>query len=78
MPGRSSSGRVVFAFDSADVHRIVDTLAARYGRWSQVVERDFVTKTEKHFPSTIWLWHLPDVEIRVEHLKDSARVFFDI
>lgn len=57
---------VVFGFDSADVHGVVDTLAARYGRWSQVVERDFITKAEKHFPSGIWLWHRPDVEIRVE------------
>lgn len=57
---------VVFGFDSADVHRVLDTLTARYGPWSRVVERDFVTRAEKRFPSQIWLWHLPDVEIRVE------------
>ena len=28
--------------------------------------RDFVTKAERPFPSAMWLWHLPDVEIRVE------------
>jgi hypothetical protein len=60
------------------VYRIVDTLAARYGRWSRVVERGFVTKTEKHFPSVTRLWYLPDVEIRVEHRKDPVRVLFDI
>lgn len=57
---------VVLGFDSADVHRIVEALAARYGRWSRVVGRDFVTKAEKPFPSAMWLWDLPDVEIRVE------------
>lgn len=57
---------VVIGFDSADVHGIVETLTARYGHWSRVVERDFVTKAERPFPSAMWLWHLPDVEIRVE------------
>ncbi len=57
---------VVFGFDAADVHRLVETLVARYGRWSRVVERDFVTKAEKRFPSAIWLWYLPRVAIRVE------------
>lgn len=57
---------VVFGFDSADVHRLVDTLVARYGPWSRMVERDFVTRAENHYPSAIWLWHRPDVEIRVE------------
>ena len=57
---------VVLGFDSADVHRIVETLVARYGPWSRVVERDFVTKADKPFPSAIWVWHLPRVEIWVE------------
>lgn len=57
---------VVIGFDSADVHGIADALVARYGRWSRVVEREFVTKAERPFPSPMWLWHLPDVEIRVE------------
>ena len=57
---------VAIGFDSADVQGIVETLVARYGRWSRVVERDFVTKAERPFPSAMWLWHLPEVEIRVE------------
>lgn len=57
---------VALGFDSDDVHDLVATFVARYGRWSRVVERDFVTKADKQFPSAIWLWHLPHVEIRVE------------
>jgi len=57
---------VVLSFDSAEVHRVVETLVARYGHWSRMVERDFVTKADKRFPSAIWLWHLPRMEIRVE------------
>ena len=57
---------VAIGFDSADVQGIVETLVARYGRWSRVVERDFVTKAERPFPSAMWLWHLPEAEIRVE------------
>lgn len=57
---------VVLGFDSADVHRIVEALVTRYGRWSRVVERDFATKADKPFRSALWLWHLPHVEIRVE------------
>jgi hypothetical protein len=57
---------VALGFDSADVQGIVETLAARYGRWTRVMERDFVTKREIRFRSAIWLWHLPHVEIRVE------------
>ena len=57
---------VVLGFDSADVHRILEAFVARYGRWSRVAEHDFVTKAEKPFRSAIWLWNLPNVEIRVE------------
>ena len=57
---------IVLGFDSADVHRLVETLVARYGHWSRVVERDFATKAEKPLRSALWLWHLPHVEIRVE------------
>ena len=57
---------VALGFDSAEVSRILDTLVARYGRWTRLVERDFVTKAEERFPSRIWLWHLPHLEIRVE------------
>jgi hypothetical protein len=57
---------VALGFDSGDVHRILEILVARYGRWSRVVEREFVTKADTRFRSAIWLWYLPDVEIRVE------------
>jgi hypothetical protein len=62
---------VVLGFDSSDVQRIVEILMARYGRWSRMVEQDFVTKAERPFPSAIWLWHLPDVEIRVEENRGT-------
>lgn len=57
---------LVLGFDAADVHGLVDALVVRYGRWSRMVERDFSTKAEKRFASAIWLWHLADMEIRVE------------
>lgn len=34
-------------------------------------------KPKSTFPGAIWQWHLPDVEIRVEHLTDPVRVLFD-
>ena len=74
---------VALGFDSADVHGIVETLVARFGRWSRMVEREFVTKADKRFPSTLWLWHLPHVEIRVEQDRGTlghgqATVMWDV
>ena len=57
---------VVLGFDSWDVQRLMETLVARYGRWSRVVERNFTPNAAKPYPSALWLWHLPDAEIRVE------------
>ena len=62
---------IILGCDSADAHGLVETLVAYYGRWSRVVERDFVTKAEKPFPRAIWLWYLPDVEIRVEQDRET-------
>ncbi len=62
---------VTFGFASADVHRIVDTLAARYGPWSRLAEPGFVTKADERVPSAVWLWHLPRVEIRVEQNRGT-------
>ena len=62
---------IVLGFDLTDAHDLVETLVAYYGRWSRVVKRDFATKAEKPFPSAIWLWYLPDVEIRVEQDRET-------
>lgn len=61
---------VVLGFESVDANALLEGFVARYGRWSRVVERDFVTKADKRFPSPIWLWHLPDLEIRVEQDRE--------
>jgi len=63
---------VALGFESVEAPALVEAFVARYGRWSSVVERDFVTKADKRFPSVLWLWHLPNLEIRVE--QDRGRL----
>jgi hypothetical protein len=62
---------VALGFASGDVHAIVDTLVARYGSWSWVADEGFVTKADERVPSTVWVWHGPRVEIRVEQHRGT-------
>ena len=72
-----NTGRVLgmtgftLSFDSDDARLLAETFASRYGRWNRRVETEFLTKSEKPFPSVKWAWHLPDVEIRMEQDKGT-------
>jgi hypothetical protein len=59
-------------FDSADARRLVEAFVARYGRWSRVVNTEFVTRSGTRFPSAKWAWHFPNVEIRVD--QDTGKL----